>query len=769
MFPRRSALWPLVCLLCAPVLQEPDAVVKSVAAAPRHTISLSSVDTTPGEAPSGGVPAGEEDPYIEGQYLVAPPAGERLDDLAARVGATVIEAVGESGYGVLHASSLGALQAAGAEVAPLGRTVGAGRSLWGARTSASTTTTSTTQAVTRAPPSSWHLDRLGVPRDSLDWSAWTVAVLDSGVAYETSGRFVAAPGLSGVSFIAPLDLVEMDGHPNDDHQHGTHITSLIAGRGSYPGVVPGVSILPVKVLDSRNQGTEWALVEGIHHAIDEGADVINLSLSFPLGYLPSQALLDALSRAWDEDVVVVAASGNGSAREISWPAASRLSIAVGASKNTSYLSQTAYGNVSPKLDVLAPGGEIASDRDGDGWIDGILAETIDPADPARVGLWFYQGTSQSAALISGMAVRLLASGVDPHDIGPALQLGAGDYSPSSAWLLGTGARVPTLAKALDEGDEADHEDLYAGILPYLASWGTLVSPRARVTVIDEDGEPVEGAVVLGSIYSTGLIEYPLCTTDEDGSCDLASVELGSDVAWAFRVDAVVRDDVAERPSRAVFASDGAVALLEALSQAEGWDAIAVYWDAGEDPVLGEIAESWAIVDTGSGLLSSPLGLLFRPQATTATAGTLSIDLDGTGLLSSPLGTLSLKTLTFSPSGLLSSPLGTLSLRVVGISGSGLLSSPLGLHATSLYTGYVGGSGLLSSPLGLGYSSPLLLDRRTLLGSSVDGAVELLSPLFEGGVEGASAIIASGSMSTGLAASGSATQASGSLSAVPYTP
>ncbi|MCA9494520.1 MAG: S8 family serine peptidase, partial [Myxococcales bacterium] len=517
--------------------------------------------------------------------------------------------------------------------------------------------------------------------------------------------------------------------------------------------------MPVKVLDERNRGTEWALVEGLHHAIDNGADVINLSLSFPLGYVASPALEAALERAWREGVVVVAAAGNDGAAELTWPAASRVVIAVGASLSDSgprRFQAEGYSNLSPALDVLAPGGSLDRDADHDGWPDGLLAETIDPSDPGHLGYWFYEGTSQAAALASGAAARLLAAGVAPHDVAASLQSGAGGYDPHEASLSGSGAGPVDVAGAI--GSPAAHRDVYAGLLPYLTAGG----PEARVAVVDERGEPVVGAPVVGTVSSASQVQWWSCVTDDEGRCDLAGPGWrGTTDAWAFRVDGVVLDGVAQRPGRAMFASDAAAVLLAALSEAPEAEGglLAVHWSAGRDEVLdANLQDAWSVVDSGTGLLSSPLGLLFdsRHLAGSSDAGTIDLDLDGTGLLSSPLGLrATASTLWIDGSGLLSSPLGLRSsLLLVGIEGSGLLSSPLGFHASDLYV--LGGSGLISSPLGLGwYGQTLLLDSGSLLGSSVagspwEGLVDGTLTRDAGGLEPASWLVASGSVSVGLA-------------------
>lgn len=704
----------------------------------------------PGEDADWDSEAIRSAPYVDGQYLVAPPAGTSIHRLAAQVRGEVIAPVGRAGYGVIRLDgpdARAALAASGASVSPLGRIVGAAAPLPKRKGGA------TAQAQPVAPPN-WHLQAIGAPTVAGQrYADQRVAVLDTGVAYETRAGFVQATGLAGIAFEDPLDLVEGDEHPNDDHQHGTHVTSLIAGQGVLPGVAPGVTIVPIKVLDATNAGTEYALIEGLYHAIDHDVDVINLSLSFPLGYAPSTALRDALAAAWDADIVVVAAAGNDGANEPTWPAAARTVVAVGASRSVwSYLGdQTAYSNRSPRLDCLAPGGDLSGDYNGDGYVDGVVAETIGRNDPAHLGYWAYQGTSQAAALVSGVVVQMLRAGVAPHDVGPALQASRDGFDPWSAMLSGVGAEIVDLGDAVD--GSAGQQDVYVGLLPYLVDHGGRFEPRAKVTVVDGTGARIASAEVLGSLYDAAGVTWPLCVTGADGACTLTSSSwlAGSSSAWAFRVDAVVVDDVAQRPSRAVFGSPGAEALLAALGALPdgSFDAVGVYWPAGPEPELGLLSEAWAVLDLGLGPVAAPSGVLFRPSAVTAVVGSLAVDVDATGLLSSPVGTLSLKTLTFSGSGLLSSPVGTLSYKLVGLDGSGLLSSPIGFS----------GSGLLSSPVGMS----ILLDQRTLTGAS-DGYALLTTELSP-----TDALIGSGSVSVALTPSFGATQASAASPAVQWLP
>ena len=224
--------------------------------------------------------------------------------------------------------------------------------------------------------------------------------------------------------MAPADFVNDDAHANDDHQHGTHIASLIASDGRVQGIAPRVSIMPVKVLDGDNVGTEAALVKGIRHAVNEGAHVINMSLTLGADP-PSDDLLDALEDAHRAGVVLVSASGNDGAARVTWPAASPWVVAVGATVQgeDGELEPARYSNRSKELDVLAPGGDLTVDRDHDGYVDGLLAESIQRGDPNRVSFWLMAGTSQAAALTSGLAVHLLDEGLTPDQVYARLRSG----------------------------------------------------------------------------------------------------------------------------------------------------------------------------------------------------------------------------------------------------------------------------------------------------------------------------------------------------------
>ena len=130
-----------------------------------------------------------------------------------------------------------------------------------------------------------------------------VAVLDTGVDLthpEFAGRLL--PG---------YDFVNDDADPTDDNGHGTHVAGIIAAAinngAGMAGMAGNVKILPVKVLNASNTGWWSDVAQGITWAVDQGAKVLNLSLT---GTTDSASLRDAIDYANSRGAMVVVAAGN---------------------------------------------------------------------------------------------------------------------------------------------------------------------------------------------------------------------------------------------------------------------------------------------------------------------------------------------------------------------------------------------------------------------------------------------------------------------------
>ncbi|MBN2530002.1 MAG: peptidase S8 [Deltaproteobacteria bacterium] len=295
----------------------------------------------------------------------------------------------------------------------------------------------------------WHFERIGIP------AAWdlaptpenvVVAVLDTGIRIPSGGDGVEIL-MAGYNAISPGDP------PLDGDGHGTHVSGTIAQHTNnmmgVAGMASGVQLLPVKVLDDDGNGfTSW-IADGLKYATDQGADVVNMSLGYPLNIGdPGPALSEAIQYAHQHGVTLVAATGNdGSKKLISYPAAYDEVIAVGATRFDNTVVR--YSNRGEGIDLVAPGGDISVDQNGDGYGDGVLQETFSITNGQPVfGYYFYQGTSMAAPHVSGAAALIVAAGIDtPSDVRFILRQSALDMG-ARGWDIAYGAGLLNVRKAV---------------------------------------------------------------------------------------------------------------------------------------------------------------------------------------------------------------------------------------------------------------------------------------------------------------------------------
>jgi len=307
----------------------------------------------------------------------------------------------------------------------------------------------------------WHMKMLGAERI---WDiqrgdpSVVVAVLDTGIAYEDFGPFRKAPDWGGTVFVQGFNVFTRTQHANDDNFHGTHVASTVAeatnnGVG-VAGLAFGCALMPVKVLDSDGNGTYFDVAEGVDYAVNftqNGAKpvkVINMSLG---GDGSSETLSRAIDRAISAGVVVVAAAGNDNMPTVSFPASHPSVIAVGAVDARK--ERAPYSNYGPRIDVVAPGGNINRDDDGDGKPDGVLQQTFNPRTAKDQGRYddfayfFVDGTSQATPHVSAMAALLVRQGItDPAAVKASITSTAEDLGPPGKDdIFGYGLIRPTVA------------------------------------------------------------------------------------------------------------------------------------------------------------------------------------------------------------------------------------------------------------------------------------------------------------------------------------
>jgi serine protease len=228
--------------------------------------------------------------------------------------------------------------------------------------------------------------------------------------------------------------------------------------------------MPVRVLDAKDRGTAHAIAQGIRWAAKHGADVINLSLSFPTCENTTKncvkscrditGVCNAISEAIAAGVVVVAAAGNGT-DEVTYPARFSASglIAVGASalKGT----RAPYSPPSSAVELLAPGGPADPVRCmSKPQLGAIVQVSFRKGDPASLCLQRRWGTSMAAAHVSGVAAMVIAAaragglGSDDPPSAPAQIEGQLMCTAKSAIpglggsLIGLGSGIADAAKAV---------------------------------------------------------------------------------------------------------------------------------------------------------------------------------------------------------------------------------------------------------------------------------------------------------------------------------
>jgi serine protease len=284
--------------------------------------------------------------------------------------------------------------------------------------------------------------------------AVVVAVIDTGIAGNVDNS--ADNFVSGFDFISSAgnarDGDGRDPDPTDPGDsfasfHGTHVAGTVGSASTNNGVEIAsvnweVSIQPVRVLGNLGGATSdiidavrWSAglpVPGVP-ANPTPARIINMSLGGPGAC--SRAFQDAIDDATAAGVLVIAAAGNDAqdASRFS-PSGCANVFTVAAGDFNGRLAR--YSNFGATVELLAPGGDVAVDRNGDGLPDGVISTVRD-------GLAIYNGTSMAAPHAAGVAALLLAEdpSLSPTEIaarlmGSAIPRSSGDCPrPCGAGLL----------------------------------------------------------------------------------------------------------------------------------------------------------------------------------------------------------------------------------------------------------------------------------------------------------------------------------------------
>lgn len=263
------------------------------------------------------------------------------------------------------------------------------------------------------PGRPWSLQRVQLDRlwEDTRGAGVQVAVIDSGVDIRNPQLKPAVDVAAGTDVLGrDKENPEAPTGPTADLVgHGTKVAGIIAARPDprtgFVGIAPEATIIPIRQNDGEGNGMVTGLVKAIDHAVEQGADVINISQDSTGSLGPGSQLHAAVERALAEDIVVIASAGNDGADGRSrktYPASYDGVLAVAASDRNN--ERAAFSQSGDFVGLAAPGVDIVSTVPG----GGQCADT---------------GTSFAAPFVAGVAALLRAKHPrwKPHQVVAQLQ------------------------------------------------------------------------------------------------------------------------------------------------------------------------------------------------------------------------------------------------------------------------------------------------------------------------------------------------------------
>jgi len=277
----------------------------------------------------------------------------------------------------------------------------------------------------------------------------TVAIIDTGIRDLTEIKLNSSGEEREITIVDVLDPTKNNGQMkrNDENGHGTHLASIILNSsessdsfgqptGGYNGIAPDANLVVVRAFDVEGQSSYMDILKAVEYVV-ENKDVLNikvLNLSFsapPSSYYWDDPLNQALMKAWDAGITVLASAGNigPDAMTIGVPGNTPYVITVGAVSdnytpdNRSDDFVTTFSSAGPtyegfvKPELVAPGGHIQGVMDR----KTLIRESHSIFNEKNLNLHNYfelSGSSQSTAVTSGIVALMLQANpnLTPDDV-----------------------------------------------------------------------------------------------------------------------------------------------------------------------------------------------------------------------------------------------------------------------------------------------------------------------------------------------------------------
>ncbi|MEV4385737.1 S8 family serine peptidase [Micromonospora sp. NPDC049580] len=375
-----------------------------------------------------------------------------------------------------------------------------------------------------------------------------VAVLDTGID-------ASHPDLSGR--IAEARNFTEAADTDDTVGHGTHVASIIAGSGAasggkYHGVAPDATLLNGKVCEEQGcmdsailAGMQWA-------AVDQQADVINMSLggTDTPDVDPLEAAVESLT-AQTGALFVLSAGNDGTDGSVGSPGSAEAALTVGAVDRDDALADFSsrgprVGDGGLKPDLTAPGVDIVAAR----------AKGAQIGEPVGEGYLALSGTSMAAPHVTG-AVALLAqqhtgwaaaqlkatlmASAKPHPEQTAFQQGAGRVDVARAITQ----RVTSTPVSVSFGQPAwphDDDTPVARQVDWHNDGPAPLTLDLTLEVTGPDGQPAPAGM-----FSLGAGQVTVPAGGTAGTTVTVDTRIGTDGYWTGRIVARSGTAVAVTP------------------------------------------------------------------------------------------------------------------------------------------------------------------------------------------------------------------------------
>ena len=180
-----------------------------------------------------------------------------------------------------------------------------------------------------------------------------IAVIDTGIDYDHPDLKKNYKG--GYDVIDddqdPMETTSKQGPPT---LHGTHVAGIIAANGKIKGVAPDAEIYAYRALGPGGKGTTEQVIEAIEKAVEDGVDIINLSLGNTVNG-PDWPTSLALDKAVEKGIVAVTSNGNSGPNmwTVGSPGTSMNAISVGASTPPLHVPYLVIGNEKREIPLNA--------------------------------------------------------------------------------------------------------------------------------------------------------------------------------------------------------------------------------------------------------------------------------------------------------------------------------------------------------------------------------------------------------------------------------